>query len=286
MLHPAFERIEVAVAEQQNPSSSPGTPIGPKAPRTPRAAVQAVKIGDDSFVDRVLPHIKTIGVAFVVIALVLSGVFSVRWWHSRKAEKRTDLFVADVDVIKREVVTPEATPADPTKAAAKPADKDSKDKKPSFDSYKARAEAGLAALASNHTTDLAGPTYTAGLQLDAGKFDDAIASYQKASTLPGLDGVLAREGLGLAYEAKAKATTDATAKQDLLGKALAAFKSEQPDEHGPRHDFALYHEARIDALLGKRADAITAFQQVTLTVPDTVLKNTVEDRLAQLEAGS
>ena len=282
MLHPAFERIEVPVAEQQNPTSTPSG--APKAPRVPGTAVQPVKIGDDSFVDRVLPHIKKIGVAFVILALGISGVFSMKWWHQRKNEKRTDLFVADVEVIKRDVVTPDPTPADPTKATAKDADK--KDKKPSFDSYKARAEAGLASLATHNTTDVAGATYTAGLQLDAGKFDDAIASYQKAIALPGLDGVLAREGLGLAYEAKAKATTDAAAKQDLLGKALAAFKSEQPDEHAPRHDFALYHEGRIDALLGKRADAITAFQQVTLTVPDTALKNVVETRLAQLEAGS
>src|SRR2546430_2409671 len=80
----------------------------------------------------------------------------------------------------------------------------------------------------------AGATYRASLLLQAGKLDDAISEYRKAQGLAGLDGVLAREGLGIALETKATQEKDASARQKGLEDALATFKAMQPDEKGPR----------------------------------------------------
>ena len=97
--------------------------------------------------------------------------------------------------------------------------------------------------------------------MQAGKLDEAIAEYKQGPDGKGLDGVLAREGLGIALETKAQAEKDAAARQKGLEEALAVFKTMQPDEKGPRHAYALYHQGRILALLGKNAEAKAAFEK-------------------------
>ena len=93
---------------------------------------------------------------------------------------------------------------------------------------------------------------------DAGKLDDAIAEYGKLETDKTIDGVLAREGKGLALEAKAAAEKDATVSQKGYEAALAEFSIMQPDEAGPRYAYAEYHQGRMLILLGQQADAKAA----------------------------
>ena len=98
--------------------------------------------------------------------------------------------------------------------------------------------------------------------------------------------MLAREGLGLALEAKAHDTKDAAASQKLLEEALAAFTAMQPDEKGPLRAYALYHQGRVLVLLGKNGDAKAAFQKAKdlAKEKDADLAELVDERLALLGA--
>jgi len=98
--------------------------------------------------------------------------------------------------------------------------------------------------------------------------------------------VLSREGLGLALEAKASAEKDPAARQKGLEEALAAFNAMQPDEAGARRAYALYHQARIQLLLGKRADAKALFEKAKTANKDAdrEIADLIEKRLAALGA--
>jgi predicted negative regulator of RcsB-dependent stress response len=97
---------------------------------------------------------------------------------------------------------------------------------------------------------------------------------------------LCREGIGLAIEAKATAGKDSAARQKGLEEALAAFVAMQPDEAGPRRAYALYHQGRIQLLLGKRAEAKAQFEAAKTANKDgdRELMEMVEQRLAALGA--
>ena len=86
-------------------------------------------------------------------------------------------------------------------------------------------------------------------------------SYRLGSEDKGIQGVLAREGLGIALEAKAAAEKDAAARGKLLEEALASYQRMQPDEKGPRYIYAIYHQGRLQAALGKSAEAKTLFEK-------------------------
>src|SRR5262249_48599157 len=124
--------------------------------------------------------------------------------------------------------------------------------------------------------------YRAGLLMDAGKLDDAEALYRAHTGDPGTDGVMAREGLGFVFEARAAASKDAAEQDKLYHQALDAFKDEQPDDTGPRRGFALYHQARILVQLNKPADAKAALDAALKAVPESEIKQEIQQRLALL----
>ena len=227
-----------------------------------------VNVGGESLVDRLYPHRKKIAL-FIGSALAIWGIVAiVVHVRAASAEKATGKLVSVLDVGREEIRQP-GEAADPKKL-------------PSFANAKERADAVLDALAKQGT-DAAGPVYRASLLVTAGKLDDAINEYQLAAGQPGLDGVLAREGLGLAQEQRAIDQKDATAKQKGLEEALATFESMQPDETGPRHSYALYHQGRILALLGKTADAKAAFDKAKALAKDSPeLGELVDEHLAGL----
>ncbi len=174
-----------------------------------------------------------------------------------------------LEVGERRIREPGATP-DPTK------DKDT------FGDAKQRANALLDTLA-NEGTSAGGHAYRASLLVQAGKLDDAIAEYKAGQGQTGLDGVLDREGLGLAQEMKAEAEKDAATRQKGLEAALATFQAMQPDEKGPRRAFALYHQGRMLSLLGKTAEAKTVLDQAKELGKDNAeLAELIDQRLASL----
>jgi tetratricopeptide (TPR) repeat protein len=228
-----------------------------------------VHIGGESFVDRILPHMKQIIIGIVVIAVVLLVIFTIRWFRERKeiAETRK---LDDILEVAREPIRAKDAKPDP--------------KNPSFADVKERGAAVLSEIAKQDT-DVAGHAFRAGQLLDAGKIDDAIAEYRKGVADKSIEGVLCREGLGLALEAKAAAEKDAAARQKGLEEALAAFASMQPDENGARRAYALYHQGRIQQLLNKRAEAKALFEKAKeANKNDHDLGDLLDKRLAALGA--
>jgi len=232
-----------------------------------------VRVGGESIVDRLMPHRMKI-LAIIIAGFAVYGVIAiVIHFRDKKREKHTDELAAVLDVAERKVRPPGKAP-------------DPKDRDPGFGDAKERANAILSELAKQGDA-AAGPAFKASQLVTAGKLDDAIATYRQGATVPGPDGVLAREGLGLALEMKATAKeADAATRQKGLEEALAAFKSMQPDDKGPGAGYAHYHQGRILVLLGKKDEAKAEFQKAKDIGKDKDpdLAELVDMRLAMLGA--
>jgi tetratricopeptide (TPR) repeat protein len=239
--------------------------------KTPGFDPKPVQVGGESILDRLLPHMKKIVIAIVITSAILGIVFFFIWLKDRKHGKLTDQLASVVDVASQPVRTPgEAQdPKEPVK---------------SFADNKERATKVLDQLQSSGT-ELAGPSFKASMLLQTGKIDDAIAEFRKGSTLPGLEGVLSREGVGLALEAKA-AAGDQASRQKGFEDALAAFQQMQPDEKGPLYGQAQYHQGRILVLLNKRTEAKAAFEKAKAAIDkESPLVELIDQRLVTLGAG-
>lgn len=245
----------------------------PKTPSKPRTAAEAPKpvhIGGESFLDRILPHIKKIAWACVGIGVVVSIVFGIRAVQQR-GEKKSTAKLNDVILIANKPVRAAGEAADPKKPDA------------SFADVKAKATAVITAIEANDVK--APPQFKAPFLVTLGRFDDAIATYHECENAPSTEGVICREGLGLALEAKAAASADKAAQQAGYQQALDAFKAEQPEETGPRAAIAKYHEGRMLELLGKKDEAKAAFEKAkTMEKEGGELGDLIESRLATLGA--
>lgn len=238
--------------------------------------VQAVHIGGESIVDRLVPHMKKIVFILVGGTVVLTLFFGIRWWKHRKAEKATDKLAHALERGQVMVIPGyEPDPADPK----------SKDLPETYGSYAKRAEDTLAALKKSGQVRGAAALYEAQLLIQTGKLDDALAIYKKVGAGTSTDAVVAREGVGVVLETKAGAAKDPAEHQRLMDEALAAYRAVQTDDKGPRRDYGLYHEGRVLASMGKNAEAAAALQKALTVVPDTQLKPLIEQRLAELGAG-
>jgi tetratricopeptide (TPR) repeat protein len=254
-------------------------PTKPAAAKTPTSEPgfqpKAVHIGGESFVDRLLPHVKKIALGAIVITLVLSVYYFVAYMGERKQIEATDKLATVIDVADEPVRQP-GVAADP--------------KRPSYADAKERANAVLDAIVKQGA-EAEGHAYRGAMLVDAGKLDEAITEYKLGVAAPGIDGVLDREGLGLAQEKKASTEKDPAARQKGLEEALATFKTMQPDETGPRRAYAMYHQGRILQLLGKNAEAKAAYLKAkelgkgTDLVPeDPRMPPLVDNRLQSLGA--
>jgi len=257
-------------AEQSDPKA--GASATSEAARTSTP----VAIGGDSLVDRLLPHVKKIAVGAAAIAVVLTVYFTWSWRQERKAAKATASLSDALALLRRPVVPP---PAKDKEGEAPPPSTE-----PSFPTYKEKYETTVAALAKTGDAEKPARLLEARLLLSAGKVDEAEAIYKRVSTGTSLDAVLAREGLGYVAEARAAAAKEPAERQRLLEAALAAFRTMQPNDKGPRRDYALYHEARILAQLDKGADARAALEKALELVPDSEIEIDIQQRLAQLDA--
>jgi tetratricopeptide (TPR) repeat protein len=228
-----------------------------------------VHIGGESLLDRLVPHMKQIIVAIVVVSAVLIVIFTIRWFRERGQIAATEKLDQVLEVAREPIRAKDEKP-DP--------------QKPSFGDSKERGTAVLSELAKQGT-DVGGHAFRGGQLMDAGKLDDAIAEYRLCIGDKTIEGVLCREGLGLALEAKALADKDPAAHQKGLEEALTAFTAMQPDEAGMRRAYALYHQGRIQQQLGKRAEAKALFEKAKAAIKnDHDLADLVEKRLAALGA--
>jgi tetratricopeptide (TPR) repeat protein len=241
----------------------------PSATAKPGFDPKPVQLGGESLIERLIPYMKQIVIGLLVVAGVITAVFTVRYFKDRGRQKETAKLVKVIEVSQRQVRPPGMQP-------------DPKDKEPTYASNKERAQAVLDEMAKTGTTGSG--VFRASLLVQAGKLDEAIAEYKKHQSGKSLDAVLAREGLGIALEMKAEQEKDAAARQKGLEEALAVFQSMQPDEKGPRYAYALYHQGRILALLGKTAEAKAQLEKAKELGKDTKLPELIDERLAGLGA--
>jgi tetratricopeptide (TPR) repeat protein len=250
------------VAREKNLPEQHDPTLGP--------AVHAVHVGGESIVDRLLPHAKKIGLALLGAALLVSADYFYRYLQLGKAQRSTTSLVKALEVSDRRVFDPDPSVPQP------PLDEEV------FKSEAERLAAVQAAMAKVGQNRDAASLVEAQLLLRNGKLDEAIAIYQRKAKGSGIDALIAREGLGIAYETQASAAKDPTARQKLLEDSLAAFRSIQPDDKGPRRDYSLYHEARILEALGKPAEAKAALQKALEVVPESTLEQVIKVRLSSL----
>ena len=237
----------------------------------PKEPPKPVHIGGDSIVDRILPYMKQIIIGAAILAGVIVIVLGVRWWKQRGEEQGTEKVAEVLRLAQRPVAVAEAKPDPKHPAFADPAD---------------RAKALLDEI-SKQDASPPGHAYRGGLLLAAGDVDKAVEEYKAGQGAEGLEGVLSREGLGIALEAKAAAEKDATARDKLLQEALAVYQRMQPDEKGPRRVYAIYHQGRLQAALGKAAEAKASFEkanELLQSAPRHELREQLSKRLAALGA--
>jgi hypothetical protein len=244
----------------------------PATPAQPGFDPKPVQLGGESILERIIPHMKKIVIAIGIAVVILTVFFTIRYIKERGLQKETAKLVRVIEVAQREV-RPAGSDPDPNAPNAK---------EPTFATNTERAQAVLDAMAKEGAT--LGGAYRASLLLQAGKLDEAIAEYRKHQTGKSLDALLAREGLGIALETKATQAQDAAARQQGLEEALSVFQIMQPDEKGPRYAYALYHQGRILALLGKTAEAKVQFEKAKELAAGTQLASLIEERLAGLGA--
>jgi tetratricopeptide (TPR) repeat protein len=270
--------------------------------------------GVSQVAEKLKPHTKVIAVLGSALALVLVIWYTYQHLTQRAEAGATVLYrqaleIAALPVLPPPEATEEAQDGAEDKAGdAKPAEGAPKDEAKSedgdkaegeddepsevtsFPSHQARADAVLVPLTTlreehgSSSTARSARLFHAAALYDAGRFQDAIAMYQEIladESMPTLAST-AREGLGYAQEALAVANEDQAARQAGLEAALATFRQIQPNEEGPRREYALYHEARILATLGKREEAAAALKKAIELAPESPLRNDIRQRLAQL----
>jgi hypothetical protein len=184
----------------------------------PKEPPKPVQIGGETLVDRIRPYIKHIAIGALALSVVVVVIFGIRACKQRGQQQETEKLAEVMRLAKRPLALPGA-PKD--------------DKNPSFADPTDRAKALLDEM-SKRDADPPGHAYQGGVLLAAGQIDQAIEEYRRGGDAGGIEGVLSREGLGIALEAKAAAEKDAAARSKLLEEALAAFQRMQPDEKGSR----------------------------------------------------
>ncbi len=234
----------------------------------PKEPPKPVQLGGESLLDRILPHIKKIAIATVILAVLISFFFGFKACQRSKQSKQTEKVTAVLDIASKPIAMP-GMPPDP--------------KNPAFATEKERAEKVLAEMAQQGTEDT-GPAFRASMLIDAGKLDEAIAVYRTCDTGKEIENVLCREGLGIALETKGVAEKDVAARQKLLEQSLEAFLRMQPAEDGPRRAYALYHQGRINLMLGKTAEGKALLEKVKGMTPPKELTDLIDRRLATIGA--
>jgi hypothetical protein len=214
----------------------------------PKEPPKPVQLGGESLLDRVLPHIKKILSATIILSVLITLYFGYKAYRRRGESKSTEKITAVLELANRPVEVP-GIPMPPTANAFK-TDKD-------------RAEKVLDEMAKQDT-ETPSVAFRASMLIDVGKLDEAITLYRTCQTGTTIENILCREGLGIALETKALGLpkTDTAGRQKLLEESLDAFLRMQPAEDGPRRAYALYHQGRIQIQIDKRAEGKALLEKV------------------------
>jgi len=236
------------------------------------------------------PHALRLVVFFGVVAVIVVSYTTWHWWQQRKLTSATELYGRAV-ALSHVPLAPEAQDeADEPKKNAPPPDPRGLPSEFATAADRSRAVLGaLEELAAEYGGTAVGQQ---GLLLHGetlyrlGRYDDAIARYREYLEAGGPAELMlsAREGVAYSLEAKAVQQKDAKARQAGLEEALKAFQEMQPQGEGPRRDEALYHQARIQAELGRKDEARKSLEQILVQHQESSLKRDVEMRLTALSA--
>jgi tetratricopeptide (TPR) repeat protein len=261
--------------------------------------------GVDRIVRAIRPHAAKMALVGGLVVVIVLGFTTYRWWQQRQLTQATELYARAATLNQVEVSPPEPKP-EPDKAAgdeAKPAAKeaakvaeepalelDARGIPKKFASAEQRASAVLAVLDQlmdeHESTSVAKQARL--LQAEAlyqlARYAEAADRFRQYVDDGGPQDLVlnAREGAAYSLEAMAMAEKDAKAQEAGLEKALKAFTDMQPQADGPRHDVALYHQARILGQLRREEQARKTYEQVLVDHPDTSLKPDIEMRLPAL----
>lgn len=239
--------------------------------------------GANRFGERLRPHAAKITVLIVLVIAGGLGYAGYKWNVARKAMKATTAFAEAMNASHRTVEPPSEEP-DPSTTDPS-TDLDADDEPKPFPSREARAEAILASLSGAESIAAPAALLRADALMDLKKFDEASRAYAEAAdALAPEAATQARAGIAYAYEAKAEATEDAAAREQAYKRATEAFKAMQPAADGIRHDEALFHQARLHAIVGKRDEAIALYQKILVDHSETLFKTQIETRLEMLGA--
>jgi hypothetical protein len=226
------------------------------------------------------PHQGKIIILSVLVIGGLAAYATMDYMNRKKAESATTAFNEALTTAAKPVAAPAENKDGGVDVAPPSPD--------SFDSLQARADATLATLAGvGGKAATAAELLRASQFMKTGRYDDAVNAYAifaKSGEPPSLR-IIAREGLGYALEGKAEAIEDEAGRKAVLEQALQAFTDMQPKEGGPRHEYAVYHQARMLAALGRTEEARTKLQGLLDSLdPTSMLKDSIEGRLSSLDA--
>lgn len=257
------------------------------------------------------PHVKQIVIGVVVVSVLLIGFFTYRWYNERQERRATELYVK-ATIMANTAVIPSFTPepdtpdaedpnADSKPVEAKPGDvqkifnpEDANDDglPDSFPTKKDRAQAVLPILTKlkskygSTDTGKSARLLHATMLYDVGEYAGAEKMYKSylSSSGPSYLKAVAREGIGATREAQAQAAADDGQRNAAFEQALAIYTDVQRKEKKQGWERALYHRARVLAQQGKTEEAKKLLEQALADVPESVLKDEIEGRLAQLKA--
>ncbi|GAB4518431.1 MAG: hypothetical protein Tsb0020_37010 [Haliangiales bacterium] len=252
--------------------------------------------GVTTVADKIKPHLKLIIGLSVVLTVVMVVYQTYRYLDQRAEAKATTLYREALAAASRPVI-PEVESETDGDAADEAGDEAApvgpQPAKP-FTSRELQLEAILTPLETlrdehgSTDTSKSARLFHAATLYDAGRYDDAIAMYEAllAGGASGELAAIAREGLGYAQEAKALASEDQAARQAGLEQALATFQALAPADGDPRREQALYHEGRILAALGRRDEAVAAYEKALAIDAESPMRYELRQRLALLGAAA
>jgi tetratricopeptide (TPR) repeat protein len=222
-----------------------------------------------------VPHI-VLGSGAILVVSIAVALFS--WLGERRAAGATASFTEVVAVTGQRVGMPMFVGGEL--------------KDPEFNTADARATAALdrlerlrqsygSAKLSSRARLLEGK-----LLLELGRYDEARAAYRSVanSDASAILRVQAREGLGYSHEEEAFAAEDAAAREQGLERALELYEQMQPSEDGVLHAYALFHQGRVLAALGRVDEAIERLEKGRNVDGGVGVRAEIEDRLALLRA--
>jgi tetratricopeptide (TPR) repeat protein len=220
--------------------------------------------------NKVEPYARAIAISLGTALVLVIAVWGISQYLEHRAEQATEAFGRAVDIYEAELYTGDTPP--------KPEPEDNPI--PRFKTAKERADATLAELegfdkrygSSSMAHDAV--LFRAGVLYDQSRFDDAIAAYQKylGDKSPPAYTAIAREGLGLSYEATGK-----------LDQALQEYQKLEPKQGEFYRDRALWDQARIYKKKGDKQKAVSLYKDILSKTPTSPLRQDVDSQLAMLE---